>query len=106
VNEPIAPHTVYRWVGPPGAYLNAVPARSLVGADLVELEGREGITPETILQSGLYEPSEWVEIAPFCGAELADGTRCRHGVAAWGRRCSEHEEMSDGTESISQDSDQ
>lgn len=98
----IAPHTVFRWEGRPGQYLNAVPARDLVGADLVAIEDREGVTPEMILASGLYEPVDWVEVAPFCGAATEDGGRCGRRVSDWGQRCWQHrEESDDGTESVS-----
>lgn len=91
VNETIGPHITYRFIGAPGQYLNAVPARDLVGADLVELEAREGITAADIERSGLYEPVDWVEVAPFCGAETTDGGRCRREVGEWGERCWQHD---------------
>jgi predicted flap endonuclease-1-like 5' DNA nuclease len=101
---------VFEWVGEPGAYLNAVPARDLYPRDLMDLEAREGITAEDIEQSGLYVPVHLAEVEPFCGAVLdgaaaerlqpaqgraEDGppkrsARCRNSVAAWGLRCERH----------------
>jgi len=80
---------LYKWIGRPGGYLNAVPARDLYPRDVLELEEREGITEEDIRLSGLYEPTEWVEVGPFCGAP-DEGGRCREPVADWGLRCEEH----------------
>ena len=68
----------------------AVPARDLTAADLIDVLEREGITRGTIEASGIYEPVRLVEIAPFCGAGLADGERCWEPVACWGDRCGEH----------------
>lgn len=85
-------HIVYRWIGPSNAYLNAVPARDLTAADLIDVEDREGITAETIEQSGLYEPVKLAEVPPFCGAGTEDGGRCRRPVNLWGLRCWQHKE--------------
>lgn len=89
-NEAIAWHTVYRYVGP--GYLNAVPTRDLTGADLVEVQEREGIGRAEIEASGLYVAVDAVEVEPFCGAPRADGGRCKRKVARWGLRCYQHEE--------------
>jgi len=93
-------HIAYRWIGPPDAYLNAVPSRDLTGADLVGLEEREGITAAVILQSGLYEPAELTEVAPFCGAATEDGRHCRRLVQSWGQRCWQHKEAENGIASV------
>jgi len=82
--------TVYKFVGREGQYLNAVPARNLKPQDLMDLESREGITEDDIRLSGLYEPTEWAEVEPFCGAPLEEGGRCREPVAEWGLRCERH----------------
>ena len=80
----------YRWIGAEGQYLNGVPARDLYPQDILEVADREGITEEDIRLSGLYEPAEFAEIEPFCGAALPDGGRCREPVADWGLRCERH----------------
>jgi hypothetical protein len=90
VSESIAPHTVYKFVGEAGQYLHAVPARDLTGADLVEVEEREGITAEEIECCGLYERVDWYEVPPFCGAPTGAGGRCRRRVEQWGQRCWQH----------------
>jgi hypothetical protein len=100
VSESIAPHTVYKFVGEAGQYLHAVPARDLTGADLVEVEEREGITAEEIERSGLYERVELAEVTSFCGAPTGGGGRCRREVERWGQRCWQHTEENDGTESV------
>jgi hypothetical protein len=85
---PIDPFTVFKYVGP--GYVNAVPARDLTAADLLELRERECITRQQIEASGIYEAVELSEVAPFCGAELGDGRRCRRKVSRWGMRCYQH----------------
>jgi len=98
-------HITFRWVGRGTAHLNAVPARDLTDADLLELEMREGITETEIERCGLYERVELAEVEPFCGAETDASTRCRRGVEAWGERCWQHrddmtEEVDDGVGSV------
>jgi len=94
VSESTGCYTVYRYVGP--GWLNGVPARDLLPADLAELADREGIDEAAIVASGLYEVEDVVEVAPFCGAELSgilpdlQLQRCQEPVAQWGERCEGH----------------
>lgn len=82
-------HMVYRYVGP--GYIVGIPARDLYPEDLVRLE-EMGIQRALIDISGLYEPLESVgEVEPFCGAELANGGRCRRKVEVWGEKCWQHQ---------------
>ena len=71
----------------------SVPARDLTAADLLEILDREGITHQDVEASGLYEPVERFEVAPFCGATTAAGGQCKRQVSAWGKRCHQHQEV-------------
>ena len=84
--------TVYRYIGP--GYVMGLPARDLTEADVQDVEQREHITREDIESSGIYEPVEFAEVRPFCGAETDQG-RCRELVAEWGQRCPDHMEATD-----------
>jgi len=90
-SEPI----IYKFIGPAGAYVMALPARDLTGADVVGAE-REHITVAMIEGCGLYVKAEFVEVRPFCGAATVEGGRCRRGVEEWGQRCYQHQEVMDG----------
>lgn len=91
MSDPTELGIAYRYVGEAGAYVMGVPARDLTEYDVWDVGQREGIDRGHIEASGLYEPVDWVEVPPFCGARTADGGRCRHRVAAWGERCWQHE---------------
>lgn len=94
----IAAHTVYKYIGE-GRFMMSVPARDLTAADLLEILEREGITHQDVEASGLYIPVVCMEIEPFCGAPTAAGGRCKRTVSAWGERCYQHQEVSNGSES-------
>lgn len=92
LSDLIDAHTVFRYQGP--GYMMGVPARDLTGQDLVDVLEREHISRAMIEASGLYRKVELVEVAPFCGAPLPNGGRCRRRVTDWGKRCYQHQEAS------------
>lgn len=80
-------------------YIMSVPARDLYGDDLVALEGM-GITKKSLIQSGLYVDSSFVEVEPFCGAPTEEGAPCRRTVERWGMRCWQHRETIETIEEV------
>jgi len=82
---------IFKWRGKPGTFLMGVPARDLTGEDVLSVEDLTGLTEDDLLKTGLYEPVQWIEVSPFCGAKLEDG-RCRVPVQVWGQRCDQHKE--------------
>lgn len=89
-SDPIESHMVFRYIGD-GGFINGLPARDLYPKDLIKAERKEHITRAMVEASGMYEPTEYFEIHPFCGAALERG-RCRKRVKAWGQKCPAHSE--------------
>jgi len=92
VSEDTERHIRYRWIGRSGQFVMGIPSRDLTAEDLLRLEEMQGITESQVRGCGLYEPVETAEVAPFCGAALDNGERCRRRVSAWGERCWQHED--------------
>lgn len=78
--------------GHPLGYITGLPARDLWPDDVLCALENQGITQADIDASLLYESVYLAEVAPMCGAELADGGECKRPVEEWGQRCWQHKD--------------